>query len=449
MRQQVRGIALLGITWGTALVLPFFESDPGIFEIMVGGLVVAVLFYSIRAVLIYPVLNQKKVIIFIYWSFLFIFLSVFSLLKIGFPLPYKIWSRFGAGSMEKEGLIFPFGDLVHITAAAQCPGGGVLGSNSCDPWQRYFNQNPDLPTVLNFLRLSNESLLGVLAVVFIVFLLLHTTKKEKTPNLGVPIFLFSPVVVLAIERGNEVLTMCLITLGLLYLNSNSKIGSLVYTTVMFSAAFFKLWPLLLMALLAMFSTSHSRVKAFFAFTLGGLYWMTKVDEVSEMFASTQSGYPYGVSFGLKLFASHEANQTNTILLIAIALLSFLHFAVKNHSKLLSSFSVSLFDDKMAVLIPVILSYSMIWLFSESFIYRMFILLPAILILGGDILHAQRWAQSFLALILVTSITSKLAITTAISSSLALVSIYISAVYLVVRIKRAGTSTPHKSPRGLR
>ncbi len=87
-----------------------------------------------------------------------------------------------------------------------------------------------------------------------------------------------------------------------------------------------------------------------------------------------------------------------------------------------------------MLIPILLTYVGIWIFTDSFIYRMLILLPALLILVNPDLLAQLWVKGLVVLILVSVLSSRLAITTGVSSSLALVSLVVSFSYARARIQ---------------
>lgn len=433
------------MAWAAALILPHFQAEPMGVELFLGSILVVFLWCSINNVLRFPVLSTRRVNLSAGGFFLLFFLGSYALLKFDRPIFYDTWSRFGAGSMEREGVTYPFGDLVHLTEAARCTSGVVLASNSCDPWGRLFNQNPDIPAVLSFLRVTNVEILGVFTAVVFVFVLFTSIYVSKSSSFSFAIFLFSPVVVLAVERGNEILTIIFILIALRFLRSEGLIASVVYSLAMFTASFFKLWPLLLVILFALLSEPSTRIRSWIALLLTGGYWALKADEIRMMLSATQDGYPYGVAFGWKLFLSPGVGLVESIFLFVFCVAIFFYWVMKNHDSLIAAIQDSKLDREMRLLVSFLLCYAGIWFISDSFIYRMLILLPVLLLLSQDFYRAYKWAASLTVLILVVSISSKLAITPAVSSALALVSVYISTVYFVEKIKRFGTLRLRKSP----
>jgi hypothetical protein len=150
-----------------------------------------------------------------------------------------------------------------------------------------------------------------------------------------------------------------------------------------------------------------------------------------MLSATQDGSPHGVAFGLKLFFSDQTSLINvgflgtlTILITAI----WIYYFGRN---LTASFKSH--EHRYTILIPTLLTYVGIWTFTDSFIYRMLILLPALLILISQDVLSRAWGKGLVVLILVTVLSSRLAITTAISSSLALVFLSVSFMYARARI----------------
>jgi hypothetical protein len=336
--------------------------------------------------------------------------------------------------MEYQGSLFAFGDLVHLTAAAECVTGIELGTNSCDPWQRAFNQNLDVPRVLNFIGLTNVNLLGISSYVLLTLLLVFTIRKQKLTNISLVIFIFSPPFVLAVDRGNEVITISLIILGFIALDARNKYIKAFSVLFLFAAVFFKLWPILLVTLLAIFGDSNRRkyLISVFVFSVG--YWISNIHEIPKMLSATQNGSPTGVAFGLKLFFSDSLPLVNVGFLLTLSViisLVWIYRCAENFSVTIKSM---VRDRRMAILIPILLTYVGIWILGDSFIYRMLILLPALLILICEDLFDYLWVKALVVLILVTVLSSRLAITPAISSSLAFVILFISFIYTWLRIQ---------------
>ena len=106
-----------------------------------------------------------------------------------------------------------FADLRSITSNADCfqLESWAVGSTDCDPWSRAYNYPSQLPAILSFLGLGYEDT-GVIGVVlsaaFIASwaLMVFLTRPTSLTNSHVLInalFLFSPPVLLAIERANS------------------------------------------------------------------------------------------------------------------------------------------------------------------------------------------------------------------------------------------------------
>ena len=156
--------------------------------------------------------------------------------------------------------------------------------------------------------------------------------------------------------------------------------------------------------------------------------MTGFSDIPKMLSATQNGSPHGVAFGLKLFFSDQTTLTNVGYLTALALLITSIWVGYFRSSLSATLKSYTHDSRLSILIPALLTYVGIWFFTDSFIYRMLILLPSLLILIGEDLLSQLWVKGLVVAILVTVLSSRLAITTAISSALALIFLFVSIMY---------------------
>jgi hypothetical protein len=154
-----------------------------------------------------------------------------------------------------------------------------------------------------------------------------------------------------------------------------------------------------------------------------LYWGFKLQEIRGILEATQSGSPFGTSFGLRLFFSSQLNLTQISILMFITL--GLGAVLVKHSRLpLIEFMGS--DpgiDVMRWVSPLMLTYIAIWASGDSFIYRMLVLLPLVFILSQQGVFELLWTKIVISAILVTLITSRLPVTIAVSSALALFFIY--------------------------
>ena len=427
-------IGLLGVAWTLGLVLPHYQPDPNFFELLLDSVVVMVIAYSLWSVMSIPFLNSLRVSYLLTASSVVLFLSGYFLLQTGSPTLYDLWSHLGSGTMEFDGGLFPFGDLVHFTAAATCVAGIKIGANACDPWQRAFNQNPDIPRVLDSIGLTNVDVLGTGSYLFLTLLLVLIIWKRNLKNIAFVIFIVSPPIVLAVDRGNEIISIWLILLGLISLESKNKYIKCCALIFLPAAAIFKLWPVLLIALMGLYAKKINRKYVLVAFAVSAGYWLISLGDIPKMLSATQSGSPHGVAFGLKLFFSDQTTLINVGYLTTLAILiTSLWFKYFGHS-FTKSLESTVRDLRFTVLIPTMLTYVGIWFISDSFIYRMLILLPALLVLISEDLLSQLWAKSLVVGILVTVLSSRLAITTAISSALALIFLFVSIMYSWNRVQ---------------
>jgi len=186
--------------------------------------------------------------------------------------------------------------------------------------------------------------------------------------------------------------------------------------------------------MSLYASKSNRKFLFVSLAVSAGYWLMSLSEIPKMLSATQSGFPHGVSFGLKLFFSDQTTFINvaylTTLAILMASLWIKYFGASFTSALRSTGR----DPRFTVLIPIILTYVVIWFMSDSFIYRMLILLPALLILISEDLLSQLWAKGLVVGILVAVLSSRLAITTAISSALALIFLFVSIMYSRNRVR---------------
>jgi hypothetical protein len=433
MRIRALNIGLLGATWVLGLVLPHFQPDPNCFELLFDGALVLMLAYSLWFVLWDTFLNCRQASYWFTAMSVLLFLTSYLFLQLGSPTLYDLWSHLGSGSMELEGNLFPFGDLVHLTSAAGCETGIEIGMNSCDPWGRAYNQNPDVSRFLEYIGFTNVNFLGVGSYLILSVLLIQIVRKRNLGNISFVIFIASPPFMLAVDRGNEIITILLILLGLTLLESKSKWLKSLSVFFLLAAVMFKFWPLLLIGSQALFARKPIKKYLLITLALSAGYWLSNLNEIPRMLAATQNGSPYGAAFGFKLFFSEQTSLINAGYLTLIAILTTAFWIKYFGRSLHAAFTITKRDPRFEILIPFMLTFVGIWVFTDSFIYRMIILLPALLILISPDLVSFHWVRGIVLLILVSVLSSRLAITTGVSSSLALVFLFISIIYTRARI----------------
>lgn len=406
-------------------MLPHFQTNPGVLELILDSSVVLLLFLAFNRFLNSGLKTSRILKSALVLISLGGFLAGVSAIALNRSSIYDFWSHLGSGTMKLNGGVFLFGDLAHLTSAAGCSKPISIGNNVCDPWGRLFNQNPQVGEFFRFLQITNVNFLGFVAVLVFFLSLGAAIRFLKIESVSFYILLCTPVVILALDRGNEILTITLLMLGLYLLRQNYLATQIFGSLVLGAAVFFKLWPIFLVLFLLIFQWRRIKTLPKIFLGLSILYWLLRIHQIKEIMNVTQSGSPYGVSFGLKLF-SHSGLTFAQILILATLTIVSVGFLIQSGNIALNEFIGSKNNDILLPwLVPIMLTYSAIWFTSDSYIYRMVIFIPLVLILSRRATAEFEWSKFVIAAILVTAVSSRLAITTAISSALALYFIYVS------------------------
>ena len=223
-------------------------------------------------------------------------------------------------------------------------------------------------------------------------------------------------------------------IGIIGLHKNKISPQVIGSVMLFFAAMLKLWPIFLILFLLLYHWARLKSSARVVLIIPFIYWGIKFQEIKAIMGATQGGSPFGTSFGLRLFANEQINPTQQIILscIAIGLTALL---IKSGNLQLKEFLGSNSGTEVIRWVsPLMLAYFAVWASGDSFIYRMVILLPLVLILSAKEVFEYRWSKFVISSILVTLISSRLPVTIAVSSALAL---YF--VFFVFKAWRAGTS----------
>jgi hypothetical protein len=248
----------------------------------------------------------------------------------------------------------------------------------------------------------------------------------------------TPVFILALDRGNELISVSLILISIVCLYRNQGRLQVLGCLALLFAVLFKIWPIFFVFFILFFQWKKIRVYSRFILLIPFVYLAFKFQDLREIFRVTQVGSPFGTSFGLKLFASSQLNAIQisitlfATLGVALALIGVGH---RHFEVLISSKSGAC---AMSWVLPLMLTYCAIWATGASFIYRMVILIPLVLILSGEEVSDFHWSRIVVAAILVTSITSRLPITIAVTSGLAL---YFS--FIAIKTLQLCTSRPRR------
>jgi len=352
----------------------------------------------------------------------------FGSLIIGKPAIYEKWVSLGSGTMYLEGKVAVFGDLTHLTSAAKCEYPIIVGTYVCDPWLRFFNQNPIVAAFLKAINLTNVFRIGILSLTLLCIILFAVINTLEIKSIVPYIMLMTPVSILAIDRGNEVITLIFILIGLFSLHTKSTIRQTMGALSLFFACIFKLWPIVLVFFTLIFFWKRINLIPKCILVLSLFYWIPQIDIALKMLKATNSGSPFGRSFGLQLiwdltWPITSFNYGVAIIFLSLSLL--LTYVILSKSSL-KQFSLSTSGvATLYSLIPVMLTFSLIWALGDSYIYRMILLFPVVLLLGQFKFTEFAFPNFLLSAILVTCIMSLTPLVLVVTSALALFFVYLT------------------------
>jgi hypothetical protein len=355
--------------------------------------------------------------------------------KISLEKPYVIFSHLGAGTLFDDDGVSLFGDLAHITSAAKCDLPVQVGQNICDIWQRSFNQNPQVVDLFRILQLTNVFLVGVVSTIAILYGLYLLSWKLQIQNLAWVFFLASPPLILALDRGNEIITLLLIIPAIFLLRLNDKL-IWVSTTLLSIATFFKFWPILLLICLAIFS-SRFRRHFLFATLIMGCYWTLHLETLREMNRSTMKGSLDGLSFGLNILSYTQYSFLVKLTMVGVAIFLVLAmlkwFTQRDYIQLRESLKS---NNDYPYVVSIFLSYIVLWIATDSYIYRLILFIPAVILLTSSRIIHLAGAQKFLTLLLIVFYASRSQVSWVFTASLMLL--------LLVRVIRSFSRFPHSA-----
>lgn len=162
-------------------------------------------------------------------------------------IPYNQWRHFWWLLPGVNKMTLPFGDLRVITSGLECYqlGYDALVNNPCDPWKRTMNY-PRIWSLLAQIGLnqSHTILLGIICIVtFFVLIFILIGKLNQIEAFIYALIIFSPSIMVAIERGNNDL-ICYIILGvsIILLKKYNLFKKILASILLLFASILKLYP---------------------------------------------------------------------------------------------------------------------------------------------------------------------------------------------------------------
>ena len=276
-------------------------------------------------------------------------------------------------------------------------------------------------------NLTNVIVLGISSLTLLYIILFAVVNKLEVKSIAPYIMLMTPVSVLAIDRGNEVITIILILIGLFLLHTKSTIRQIMGALSLFFACVFKLWPVVLVFFTLIFFWKRINLVPKFILILSFFYWIPQINLALSMLNATNMGSPFGRSFGLQLIWYGE-----TIVIVVLSISLLLTYVRLSKSSLNQFITSSSGVATLYSLIPVMLTFSIIWAIGDSYIYRMVILIPVVLLLGQFKFTEFTFPNFLQSAILVTCITSLTPLVLVTTSALALYFVYLTVTTVLAK-----------------
>jgi hypothetical protein len=426
-KKNSRFFLFLVFGWIACIVLPHFQKK---FDLSTSLAQILIALIMLRS--IYFILNEQRAFQKFSNSRIFLMFPLFyvvavSLNSLGFKELYVLLNRFGAGTMLINDKVFLFGDLAHLTSASDCLAPIKIGEVICDPFSRPLNQNPHIIELLRFISFSNTLLLGLISTVLFFSLAILLSKKNQINPISLFIILLSPPIVLAIDRGNEIITILLVTTSL-YLLVRGNMQQTIGAILLIMSCFLKLWPVILVGFLLIFLRKHIYIFAKGIMLIPIIYWVLYFENALKMVSYTDKGSSLGLSFGIKHYLNSSIPYAHIVIYLLTTLLIFVFyfFRVRNLVPVSKEFSPDL-----AIFVSLSLTYIAIWAMGTSYVYRLIIFIPLIIYLNrAFVLNKSRFLLE--ALLIVTLLTSRLSITTVLTNSIAVIFCLIIIINLIKR-----------------
>jgi hypothetical protein len=351
---------------------------------------------------------------------IFMILSMMLVKNGSSNLYLNIMSR-GYGSMTLNSSVELFGDLRHLTDAAQCDKSISVGTIVCDSWSRPLNQNPDIIQIFKFLNLTKSFPLGVIITSVFFFSLILFIWFRKVYGFPTLLFMCSPVLLLALDRGNEIITSILLLIGFILYYNKSLITQFISATAFLVSAVFKFWPTIFLIILAVLSLQRRVWGLILAGLLSFVYWITKQNTLFQMLQVTDSPSLFVISFGFSPIFQVEGNSVLLFSILGYSIFFMAYFLLQSGVfSTKDSFLEILSNDDRKLYFALTLTFVAVWLFGNSYIYRMIILLPIVLTLSQLRYRNIRPVQVMLIICLITVLSSKLPINYSLTFALCII-----------------------------
>jgi hypothetical protein len=291
----------------------------------------------------------------------------------------------------------------------------------CDSWSRPLNQNPDIIQIFKFLNLTKSFPLGVIITSVFFFSLILFIWFRKVYGFPTLLFMCSPVLLLALDRGNEIITSILLLIGFILYYNKSLITQFISATAFLVSAVFKFWPTIFLIILAVLSLQRRVWGLILAGLLSFVYWITKQNTLFQMLQVTDSPSLFVISFGFSPIFQVEGNSVLLFSILGYSIFFMAYFLLQSGVfSTKDSFLEILSNDDRKLYFALTLTFVAVWLFGNSYIYRMIILLPIVLTLSQLRYRNIRPVQVMLIICLITVLSSKLPINYSLTFALCII-----------------------------
>jgi hypothetical protein len=271
-----------------------------------------------------------------------------------------------------------FADLRTILVGIGCDTVNSVGDPiTCDKVSETIWNYPTILLQLRILKLTESSTFWIgLAFIFIYILVILRVSNQNLQNVFLIILLFSPPMLLVINRGNFdlLISSCLIMSGIL-LNKNKKFSLELSYLLCTIAAILKFYAIVAVIILLLSKVSRKNL-IYFALSVSAFILISYSDllELSKYVGKDMSG-----SLGLPVLLSHiNGDKFAELNILSLGGLVFSIFCLYYYNlivKTIPTSNIKIYQNYVFILLSF--TFTCTWIFTSNYYYRLSLLVLVI------------------------------------------------------------------------
>ena len=222
-----------------------------------------------------------------------------------------------------------FCDLRNLTGGSESISMGYdpLYCNPQDPWERPMNQPRIVQHIVSILKINqgHTAIIGTLFILlFFIGIFISLKRIDNLTALILAVVIFSPSVMLGIERGNHDLFIFFLVSAALFISSYPVISMLI----LLIASFIKLFPVFALSYFFRY-VKKTQFLIFSGFIIAFMvYFLLNSADWPQLINSTEKGYGV-LGYGVQTY-SKSLDITSYVPLLAIMMVSLIFYVSSIH-----------------------------------------------------------------------------------------------------------------------